>query len=253
MIDWLQQTVQSGSLLLAVPIALAAGLVSFASPCVVPLLPGYLSYVTGLSAADLADRQATGAGRGRLLAGTVLFVLGFSAVFVSLGTFFGAAGFYLLPYQRTISVVMGLVVIALGLAFMGFVPALNRDVRIHRVPAVGLAAAPLLGALFGLGWTPCIGPTLAVVLTLSGTEGTAGRGALLTLFYCLGLGIPFVLVGLGYRWSIGAVSWVRAHQRTLSYVGGGLLVAVGVLLLTGAWDALVFDLRGWVGGFQTVI
>ena len=246
--DWFATTASSGSLLLAIPVALIAGLVSFFSPCVVPLLPGYLSYVTGLSAADLADAK-----RGRMLAGTGLFVLGFSAIFVSYGALFGSVGQQLVPYQRTISIVMGVVVIGLGLAFMGWLPFLQRDVRIHRVPAVGLAAAPLLGALFGLGWTPCIGPTLAAVLTMSLGEADAGRGAFLTLIYCIGLGVPFVVAALAFRRFMGAVSWVRRHQQVFSYVGGGLLVAVGVLLVTGIWDSVVIDLRTWVGGYGAAI
>ncbi|MDO9379304.1 MAG: cytochrome c biogenesis protein CcdA [Nocardioidaceae bacterium] len=249
--EWFAGTASSGSLLLAVPVAMIAGLVSFFSPCVLPLLPGYLSYVTGLSAADLADTGSRP--RGRMLAGTLLFVLGFSAVFVSYGTLFGAIGWQLAPYTRTISIVMGVVTIVLGLAFMGLVPALQRDVRVHRVPSVGLAAAPLLGALFGLGWTPCIGPTLGAVLGLSLNDAAAGRGAFLTFAYCLGLGIPFVLAGLGLRRFMGAVDWVRTHQRAVSLAGGGMLVAVGLLLVTGAWDALVFDLRQWVSGYGTVI
>lgn len=248
MADWFANTASTGSLLLAVPVALLAGLVSFFSPCVVPLLPGYLSYVTGLSASDLEQAR-----RGRMLAGAVLFVLGFSAVFISYGTFFGAVGQELLPHQRIISIVMGIVIIVLGLAFMGWIPGLQRDVRVHTVPAVGLAAAPLIGALFGLGWTPCIGPTLAAVQFLATTQGTAARGAFLTLFYCLGLGIPFILAALGFRRFMGAIGWVRTHQQAMSYVGGGLLVVVGALLVTGAWDTLVQQMRSWTVGYGTAV
>lgn len=253
MTGWFAETAFSGSLVLAVPVALVAGLVSFFSPCVVPLLPGYLSYVTGLSAADLADRGPGRGMRGRMLLGSLLFVLGFSVVFVSYGTLFGAIGFELMAYQRTISIVMGVVVIVLGLGFMGWLPFLQRDVRVHKIPAVGLAAAPLIGALFGLGWTPCIGPTLASVLALASSEASAGRGAFLTLVYCLGLGVPFILAAVGFRRFMGAVGWVRDHQRAVSYVGGGLLVLVGVLLVSGAWDAIVFDLRQWAGGYGAVL
>lgn len=253
MSTWFAETAASGSLLLALPVALIAGLVSFFSPCVVPLLPGYLSYVTGLSAADLADPKRAGAGRVRLLLGTSMFVLGFSVVFVSYGTLFGAVGLELMAYERTISTVVGVVVIVLGLAFMGWVPFLQRDARIHRVPAVGLAAAPVIGALFGLGWTPCIGPTLSAVLALSLGDADPGRGALLTFVYCLGLGVPFVLAGVGFRRFMGALAWVREHQRAVSYVGGGLVVLVGVLLVSGAWTAVVVDLRQWAGGFGTVL
>jgi cytochrome c-type biogenesis protein len=247
--EWFSQTAYSGSLALAVPVALIAGLVSFFSPCVVPLLPGYLSYVTGLSGADLEG----GGRRGRMLAGTSLFVLGFSFVFVSLGALMGAVGTWLLVNQRTLSIVLGLLVIAMGLAFIGAVPLLQRDVRVHRIPDVGVAAAPLLGVLFGLGWTPCLGPTLTAVLALSLDEASAGRGAALTLAYCLGLGIPFIVAALAFRRMLGATRWLRRHQQWVSRLGGAMLVAVGVLLVTGWWDLLVGELRVWVPGFTTAV
>jgi len=246
--DWLIDTVSSGTLLLAVPVAILAGLVSFFSPCVVPLLPGYLSYVTGLAANDLESAK-----RGRLLAGSLLFVFGFSVVFVTAGTFFGAIGMRLTEYQRPLSIVMGVVIIALGLAFIGRLPFLQRDFRIHKVPAVGLAVAPLLGILFGLGWTPCIGPTLGAVLTLSLGEADAGRGAFLAFAYCVGLGVPFVLAALGFGRFMHTVSWLRTRQRAISFVGGGMLIVVGLMLVTGTWDSLVFAMRGWVSGFDVLI
>ena len=246
--DWFESTVLSGSLLLALPVAAVAGLVSFFSPCVVPLLPGYLSYATGLSGADLERAR-----RGRMVLGSLLFVLGFTFVFVALGTLSGALGDLLWEYMTPITRVLGVVTILVGLAFLGLVPWLQRDVRVHRVPAVGLAAAPLLGVLFGLGWTPCIGPTLAAVQTLALTEGTAARGALLSVAYSLGLGIPFVLAGLAFRRMLGAVAWVRRHQVWVTRAGGVMLVAVGVLLVTGVWDMWVGDLRNWVGGFEVAV
>jgi cytochrome c-type biogenesis protein len=242
---WFEDTALSGSLTLAIPVALVAGLVSFFSPCVVPLLPGYLSYVTGLSGADLSAAR-----RGRMLAGSLLFVLGFSFVFVSFGTLFGAVGDWLFAYQRQITVVLGVLVILLGLAFVGLVPFMQRDWRVHKVPAVGLAAAPLLGVLFGLGWTPCIGPTLGAISSLAVQEASAGRGALLSFVYCLGLGLPFILAALAYRRMLGAIGFVRRHQRWVTVLGGLMLVAVGVLLVSGTWDDLVDWLRsGFFPGF----
>ena len=248
MADWFEGTVLSGSLLLALPVAAFAGLVSFFSPCVVPLLPGYLSYATGLSGADLEDGR-----RGRMVLGSALFVLGFTFVFVALGTLSGALGDLLWEYMTPVSRVLGVVTILVGLAFIGLVPWLQRDVRVHRVPAVGLAAAPLLGVLFGLGWTPCIGPTLAAVQTLALTEGTAARGALLSVAYSLGLGLPFVIAGLAFRRMLGAVAWVRRHQVWVTRAGGAMLVLVGVLLVTGVWDLWVGELRNWVGGFEVAV
>jgi len=241
--NWFSHTALNGSLVLAVPVALLAGLVSFFSPCVVPLLPGYLSYTTGLAGADLESAK-----RGRMLAGSLLFVLGFSFVFVSYGALFGGVGDWLVEYQDQVTYVLGAVIILLGIAFLGAVPWLQRDWRFHRVPAVGLAAAPLLGVMFGLGWTPCIGPTLGSILSLSLNEGSAERGALLSGVYCLGLGIPFIAAALAYRRMLGTVRWVRKHQAWVTRIGGLMLIAVGIMLVTGWWDVVVGDLRGWVSG-----
>ncbi len=247
--EWFSSTAASGSLALAIPVALVAGLVSFFSPCVIPLLPGYLSYATGLSGADLEQAR-----RGRMLAGSLLFVLGFSVVFVALGTLSGALGAWLVTWQREITLVLGVLTIVLGLAFAGLVPWLQRDWRVHSVPSVGLAAAPLLGLLFGLGWTPCIGPTLGVITTLSINEATAGRGALLSACYALGLGLPFVIAGLAYRRALGAFGWVRRHQQWVTRAGGLMLVAVGVLLVTGWWAELVTWIQlHLVSSFETSV
>jgi cytochrome c-type biogenesis protein len=240
--------VTSGSLLLALPVAALAGLVSFVSPCVLPLVPGYLSYVTGMSGADLAEQR-----RGRLLVGSALFIAGFTAVFVSAGLAFGELGRWLLEYADTITRVLGAVTIVFGLAFMGLVPGLQRTVKSSRMPTAGLAGAPLLGLLFGLGWTPCIGPTLAAVQSLAFTQASAGRGAVLSLAYSLGLGLPFVITAVAYRRALGAFGVIKRNYQVVMRVGGGMLVAIGVLLVTGLWGDVMIAIKGWIGGFETVI
>ena len=267
--DTFAQTVASGPFLLAVPVALIAGLVSFLSPCVLPLVPGYLSYVTGLTGtAPQAQVAPTGdgggggtatltrpavAGRGRVLAGASLFVAGFSAVFVSFGALFGGLGATLVGNQEVLTRVLGVVTIGLGLAFLGLIPALQREVRVHRLPSAGIAGAPLLGVLFGLGWSPCLGPTLTAVLGLSLTSATAGRGALLTVAYCLGLGLPFLALAVGFSRATRTVAVLRRHTRSIARVGGAFLVLIGVLQVTGAWTLVVAHLQVWVGAFQTVV
>ncbi|MFJ3790455.1 cytochrome c biogenesis CcdA family protein [Kitasatospora sp. NPDC090091] len=242
-------TIQGGALLIAAPIALVAGLASFFSPCVLPLVPGYLSYVTGFSAADLAD--ARGARRGRMLAGALLFILGFTAVFVSGGALFGYFGSTLQEHKRVISIVLGTLTVVMGLAFMGLVPGLSmRELRSHRRPAVGLLGAPMLGVVFGVGWTPCLGPTLSAVQNLALNEADAGRAALLMTAYCLGLGVPFVVAALAFRRALGAFGWVKRHYPLVMRIGGGMLVAVGLLLVTGAWDSMVNELQSWTADFQ---
>jgi len=243
--DWFVDTAASGNLVLTVPVAFAAGLVSFFSPCVVPLLPGYLSYVSGVAVTELESAR-----RGRIVLGSLLFVFGFSAVFVAGGALFGALGQRLLPYQREIAIVGGVLLIVMGLVFMGAFGWLQRDVRSHGVRRVGLLAAPVLGVVFGVGWTPCIGPTLSAVLVLAGNEATAGRGAFLALVYCLGLGLPFVLAALFLGRFLRVTGWVRRHQRAVSIAGGLLLVATGVLLVTGWWEDLVISMQHWIGGFE---
>ena len=236
------ETVGSGNLILAAPIAVLAGLVSFFSPCVLPLIPGYFSYITGVGVQDLESAR-----RGRMLLGSSLFVLGFSVVFVTGGILFGSIGQELFQYQRQISIVMGIIVIVLGLVFMGFIPLFQREIKVHAVPAVGLGVAPLLGALFGLGWIPCVSPTLGTVLTLANNEGTAARGAFLSLVYCVGLGLPFIVAALGFGRFMRALTWVKRHQRGVSVAGGLMLVLVGVLLVSGLYDSLVEDLRTTFG------
>ncbi|MWA02061.1 cytochrome c biogenesis protein CcdA [Actinomadura sp. LD22] len=242
------ETVTSGSLVAAAPLAALAGLVSFLSPCVLPLVPGYLSYVTGMTGADLAEQR-----RGRLLSGVLLFVAGFSVVFVSYGVAFGGLGRWLLEYQDRITRVLGAVTIVFGLAFMGLIPGLQRTMKSGRVPSAGLAGAPLLGALFALGWTPCIGPTLGAVQSLAISEASATRGALLSLAYCVGLGVPFVVTAVAYRRALGAFGAVKRHYPLVMRIGGGMLVLIGVLLVSGLWGELNIELKSWISGFEPVL
>ncbi|MEU8506198.1 cytochrome c biogenesis protein CcdA [Streptomyces brevispora] len=239
----------SGALLVALPIAVLGGLVSFFSPCVLPLVPGYLSYVTGVSGADLADAR-----RGRMVAGASLFVFGFTAVFVSGGALFGYFGDTLQANSGPLTKVLGVLMILMGIFFMGLMPWMTqREFRIHRKPVTGLVGAPLLGALFGIGWTPCLGPTLSSVSILAMDQGTAGRGAILTVAYCLGLGLPFVLAAVAFRKALGAFSWVKSHYAWVMRIGGGMMIVTGLLLLTGAWGSMMQELQGWSDGFSVGI
>jgi cytochrome c-type biogenesis protein len=238
----------SGPLVLGIAVALAAGLVSFLSPCVLPLVPGYLAYVTGLSGADLDDRA-----RGRMVAGGLLFIAGFGAVFVTVGVIAASAGRVLQEHQRTLEIGGGILMIVFALALLGLVPGLQREVRIHRLPAAGLAGAPVFGAVFALSWTPCIGPTLGAVLALGAIGGEPVRAAVLAAAYSLGIGLPFLGFGVGLRWLVGAISVIRRHSVWVTRVGAGLLVAVGVALLTGAWGEFVFWLRGSISAWEVVV
>lgn len=245
------ELVTSGALWFAVPIAFAAGVVAFLSPCVLPLAPGYVSYITGLTGSELAT--ATKGHRGQVLAGSLLFVLGFSVVFVSYGALFGGAGSLLLEYGDAITRILGVLVIVMGLAFMGLIPGLQREWRMHRPPRWGVAGAPVLGLLFGLGWSPCIGPTLTAVQTLAFTEASALRGAALSFVYCLGLGLPFVLLALAFSRMASAFRWVREHYVWVMRIGGGMLVLVGILLVSGLWTEFTIWLRVQVPGFETAL
>lgn len=238
---WFAEAV-GGSMAIALPIALLAGAVSFFTPCVLPLLPGYLSYATGLGAAQVVQGQAP---KGRMLLGSSLFVLGFSTVFVLTGVIFGAAGQLLIDAQAWLTPLAGVLAIVMGLVFLGVIPLGRGDLRLHRAPKAGIAFAPVLGVVFGFGWTPCMGPTLAAVLTLALNEGSATRGAILAFGYSLGLGIPFILAGLAWNRVNRAVGVLKRHQRLVMGTGGALMILTGLLLLTGLWDQAMQTLRQW--------
>jgi cytochrome c-type biogenesis protein len=285
-VDTFVGTVTDGPMLLAMPVAAVAGLVSFLSPCVLPLVPGYLSFVTGLAGVDAGAAQqppattgwparaqaisapASGgvsvqaavpqgtsqpaaAARGRVVLGSVLFVLGFTAVFTTAGAFFGGLGALLLEHKLVIDRVLGVATILLGLAFLGAIPGLQREFRFHHLPRAGLAGAPLLGVVFGVGWTPCLGPTLAAVQTLAYTQASAGRGALLTAAYCLGLGLPFILTAVAFRRALRAFAVVKRHYALVTNIGGVLLITVGLLLATGVWNQIIISMRGLISNFGT--
>ncbi|MPV37886.1 cytochrome c biogenesis protein CcdA [Georgenia subflava] len=254
-------------MLAALPVAAIAGFVSFASPCVLPLLPGYVGYLGGMAGATtgggtpprsgtVKEGQPARPGRtgtGQLLAGVLLFVAGFTAVFVLLGVVFSWAGILLAPWLDVATRVLGVFVIVMGLAFLGRLPVLQREARIRALPRQGVWGAPLLGVVFGLGWAPCMGPTLAAVLTLSFGEADPARGAILVLAYSLGLGVPFVVLAMVFSRSTRVLGFLRRHRLSIQRLGGGLLVVLGLAMVTGLWALLSGYLQGLVATYQTLV
>ncbi|MFI7590589.1 cytochrome c biogenesis CcdA family protein [Micromonospora sp. NPDC049359] len=274
-----KELAQSGPLVLAIGAAALAGLVSFLSPCVLPLVPGYLSYVTGLAGTDLEgrvrkgtllppaveegalpftsaggggavavrERTAAVAVKGRVLAGTLLFIAGFTVVFVATAILFASIGRVFFDYERQLEIVVGVLIILLGLGYLGMIPALQREFRISRLPSAGLLGAPVFGAVFALSWVPCTGPTLGAVMGMAATSGQSDRAVVLAVAYCLGLGIPFVVFGLGFQRLLGVFRAIRRNSRWVTRVGGALLILIGLALVTGGWQSFVIWLQTTVG------
>jgi cytochrome c-type biogenesis protein len=236
------EVILNGSLLAALPISLLAGILTFISPCVLPLVPGYLGYVSG-----------TAGSRGRVVLGALLFVLGFTAVFVSLGVLAGTAGLIFLVNNPWIQVVLGLLVVVFGLTMIGQFGFLQQTLKLNLSPRVGLLGAPLLGVVFAVGWTPCIGPTLSAVLVLASDSSDPLRGGILATAYSLGIGIPFLLIAMGVSWATASVSFVKRHIRTFNLIGGWLLVLIGVLIATGLWNRFVTFIQEVTAGYELIL
>jgi cytochrome c-type biogenesis protein len=246
-VDSIGEVIFSGPLLLALPLALLAGLVAFASPCVLPLVPGYLGYVSGFSStAELAATPKT-----RVVIGVLLFITGFSTVFIGFSVAFASLGLLLLGWMDIIIRFAGLLVILMGFVSIGQVSFLQRQTKLPLVTANGYLGAPLLGFVFGLGWAPCIGPTLIAVNTLALSAGDIPRAVALAIAYCIGLGVPFILIALGFGWVTGAVGWLKKHIRAINIAGGVILMAIGTAMVTGVWQFWMSSLQAVISGTTT--
>lgn len=243
----IQEIVADGQLLVAVSVALLAGVISFASPCVLPLVPGYLAYVGGVSGTD----AGTSASRRRVVFGVVLFIAGFTAVFVAMMALAGSVGLWLVEWEGLIIRIMGLLVIAMGLSFIGMFEVMQRTMRMKVKPRGGLLGAPLLGVVFAVGWTPCLGPTLTTIMALSLQQGSVSRSVLLALFYCAGLGLPFILVAFGFGWVAGITNFVQRHIRIVNLSGGILMILIGALMVSGLWTKMMYALQAVIAGYVT--
>ena len=247
----LEETVAGGQLLVASLIALAAGLVSFLSPCVLPLVPGYLAYVS--ANAEGGPAGSGGSSRRRMVLGSLLFVLGFTAVFVVFLAAAGSVGVWLLEWEGVITRVTGAIVIVMGLVFMGVFGRMQATKKLRVKPRLGLLGAPLLGAVFAIGWTPCLGPTLTVIMGLSLQQGSVGRSVILAICYCIGLGLPFVLAAFGFGWMTQTMTFLKRHIRVVNIIGGVLLVLIGLMMVSGLWTRMMSELQVVMSGYGTIL
>ncbi|WP_336991987.1 cytochrome c biogenesis CcdA family protein [Leucobacter sp. VD1] len=243
----LQHLVADGQLLVASLIAIAAGLLSFLSPCVLPLVPGYLAYVGSTAGSTPGEPPA----RGRMVIGSLLFVAGFTAVLVAFLAAAGTVGVWLLEWEQFITRIMGVFVIVMGLVFIGLFGAMQTTKKLRIKPKFGLLGAPVLGAVFAIGWTPCMGPTLTVIMGLSLQQGSVGRSVILALAYCLGLGLPFVIAAFGFGWMTQTMTFFKRHIRAVNLIGGALLILIGLLMVTGLWSRMMYALQAVIGGYVT--